>query len=601
MVNNTSEGKTGDQRKETNLDPNVGTNKKKIVFSCEEIEAKTRNNHVKEDSILKISSQKVDLKRIDPAVMYYSSPNNVTRYDKDELMSLKSTFSAQSPPSCLYDPRIIRLNILKYKQVHPEEYENQMKAFRGLLPRLSMSSFDPKLLDLLNNYHRSLLLPCFQNYTGGKINDINNLRQSQRNNNQMPNSRNVSWIDEKPYFDNHNEELPYDRKNFFDNITTTASGLRTSRVGSGWLDNKKVRQPLQDIRSAKINSCSNERFNYHPGNHSIGSISTYSESKSSCDDSLNKSSEKDESGFSNKLMSADDKSDNGNMESEPEWFSWPASRNDVIDLHGFEEDEELNKSNESKATSQSSSQKCSPTKTKFEDFQGAARTEGCPSVPVYRRTTQHDQFNQHQQRSNRTSISKPSNYAKSNLTSSGFYNTTHNRQAMHHFKTQPVMQRNDVNQSAKSEAESAAHINPFFEMWKKNLSTFQQENVNYAKIKSEAQMITITDVENAMNVKMGNLSHQEMPKPSSSHNENNRFKMPAVSQMSGTNVLSMGAGSPNFQKPFPPFMLGQSSVPPHAYQPGMIPSQEQLQQHTSEIMRNAIIRKQLGEEKKFRK
>lgn len=75
------------------------------------------------------------------------------------MEALKASRTAQSPPPCLYDPRVIRLNILKYQNSHPEDYESQMKTFRELLPNLSMSSWDPKVLELLNNYHKSLLYP----------------------------------------------------------------------------------------------------------------------------------------------------------------------------------------------------------------------------------------------------------------------------------------------------------------------------------------------------------------------------------------------------------------------------------------------------------
>lgn len=91
-------------------------------------------------------------------------PDTKMKYDKEELKSLKNSQLSQSPPSCLYNPKIIRLNILKYTPDHSEDYESQMKSFRELLPKLSLSNWNPSILDLLNNYHRSLLYPQF-NYT----------------------------------------------------------------------------------------------------------------------------------------------------------------------------------------------------------------------------------------------------------------------------------------------------------------------------------------------------------------------------------------------------------------------------------------------------
>lgn len=100
-----------------------------------------------------------NLKQVDPAVMHFSTNRHVIRYQALELNVLKDAKLSQSPPPCLYNPRIIRLNILKYQQDHTEDYESQMRAFRELLPNLSMTSCDPKVLDMLNNYHRSLLFP----------------------------------------------------------------------------------------------------------------------------------------------------------------------------------------------------------------------------------------------------------------------------------------------------------------------------------------------------------------------------------------------------------------------------------------------------------
>lgn len=100
----------------------------------------------------------MDLKQVDPAVMHFAANTNVTRYDKKEMEILRDSKSSQAPPPCLYDPNIIRLNILKYQKDHPEDYDSQMKTFRELLPNLSTSSWDPNVLELLNNYHKTLLV-----------------------------------------------------------------------------------------------------------------------------------------------------------------------------------------------------------------------------------------------------------------------------------------------------------------------------------------------------------------------------------------------------------------------------------------------------------
>lgn len=89
--------------------------------------------------------------------MDFSSKSEVTRYGKTELMALKSAKSSRSPP-CQYLPQIIRLNILKTEL---EDYEIEMKPFGDLMSNLAGNNWDPKLMEMLNTYHRSLLYPNF--------------------------------------------------------------------------------------------------------------------------------------------------------------------------------------------------------------------------------------------------------------------------------------------------------------------------------------------------------------------------------------------------------------------------------------------------------
>lgn len=162
-------------------------------------------------------------------------PETKMRYDKEELKSLKNSQLSQSPPPCLYNPKIIRLNILKYTPGHSEDYEGQMKSFRELLPKLSLSNWSPSILDLLNNYHRSLLYPQF-NYTDNskftagyaeiyadiltKIHKhmfigYNSARMDQNNNNSSGNvkQRRVSWSDQKQIDNQYYGNMPtYDQK-----------------------------------------------------------------------------------------------------------------------------------------------------------------------------------------------------------------------------------------------------------------------------------------------------------------------------------------------------------------------------------------------------
>lgn len=99
----------------------------------------------------------------DPAILHFAQNTTLTRYDKAELKSLQDSKQSQSPPQCLYDPRVIKLNILKYEEMsHSPDYEEALKIFRDKLQNLTLTSWDPKLLQLLNNYHNSLLFPGVQ-------------------------------------------------------------------------------------------------------------------------------------------------------------------------------------------------------------------------------------------------------------------------------------------------------------------------------------------------------------------------------------------------------------------------------------------------------
>lgn len=101
------------------------------------------------------------------------------------------------------------------------------------------------------------------------------------------------------------------------------------------------------VRNAKVNSCSNERFTSYPisNKNNISSGSAYTDETRSCDSSIEKSMDKAEECQvvkNDQSLPQPGKKHLGNDEAEPEpeWFSWPASRQDMIDLHGFDDDEQ---------------------------------------------------------------------------------------------------------------------------------------------------------------------------------------------------------------------------------------------------------------------
>lgn len=155
--------------------------------------------------------------------------------------------------------------------------------------------------------------------------------------------------------------------------------------------------------------------------------------------------------------------------------------------------------------------------------------------------------------------------------------------------------RSDVPHFAHNQhASEAMAINPFFEMWK--VKNNQQENVPFLNWPNPArpQMKTISDIESGMRQNMNpleifysqqfkaaaaSMNRQSVPRFFQKANEAynafpNQFLMP-----------SANAGGGHFD--------GSTGI--------MMPSQEQLEHHTSEIMRNAILRKQSQNERKFRK
>lgn len=101
-------------------------------------------------------------------------------------------------------------------------------------------------------------------------------------------------------------------------------------------------------------------------------------------------------------------------------------------------------------------------------------------------------------------------------------------------------------------------------------------------------MMTIGDVEHAMKQNgnpYGQLFNQQR------HYRNQ--SVPQFFQIASDSTRLSGGGYNN------PLIAGPSSYGPSRQ--SSMPTQEQLQQHTSEIMRNAILRKQFNNGRKFPK
>ena len=123
-------------------------------------------------------------------------------------------------------------------------------------------------------------------------------------------------------------------------------------------------------------------------------------------------------------------------------------------------------------------------------------------------------------------------------------------------------------------------------MW--GLKNSQQENVNYMNwMGSTGAMMRIADVENGIR-QSGRNYQQQQNVYTSSGNQN----IPYFTQ-NNSNPLGLTGNSSNYFALFP-----AQGIPPVS---SLMPTQEQLQQHTSEIMRNAIMRKQFHNGGKYLK
>lgn len=111
-------------------------------------------------------------------------------------------------------------------------------------------------------------------------------------------------------------------------------------------------------------------------------------------------------------------------------------------------------------------------------------------------------------------------------------------------------------------------------------------------------MRTIADVENSM-------QHRNVNQFFSQHDQRasaRQMNYPTVPQFFQNRAANSSSGL-NYVNPYTAAQAAPSNSPFgfENFQPGNIPTPEQLQQHASEIMRNAILRKQMQEERKYRK
>lgn len=129
-------------------------------------------------------------------------------------------------------------------------------------------------------------------------------------------------------------------------------------------------------------------------------------------------------------------------------------------------------------------------------------------------------------------------------------------------------------------------------MWK--VKNGHQENIDFLNwVNSTTKVKSITEIERAM--------RNANPFGSTNYQQPQFQSVPQFFSNASTSAsvdLNRIAGNP-----FPPAPQQSNVCLPEFFSnmPRNMPTQEQLQQHTSEIMRNAIMRKKFQDEKKFSK
>jgi hypothetical protein len=358
-------------------------------------------------------------------------------------------------------------------------------------------------------------------------------------------------------------------RNFFDTITTTTT--RLPRMGVGSLKYSKQPQQQQPNYTTQFfknyKNASHERSDRYGNNRNTSTGSFMSDSRSSHNDS----SDKCGLNLSSKTRESDNMSDG--TEPEPEWFSFPASRTDFIDLHGFDEEDSSDLKRPFLSDGGERQQNGSMAFDNFANY--GQRRESNGNAPHARFSN----FN-HQNRNSRAPMQSQNSpnmnrrYRHPNQARSELISSPDECSCSKSFLfTDPPMNQPGDN------------INPFFENWK--LKDAQHEPANgYNWLAPGANVTTLAALESII--------RQQNARPLAN------FPVPGGHPTGYQSVpqffqnANFGLHSGNVQNPFFGNIAHQRPIQGPAQG---FPTHEQLQEHTSQIMRNAIIRKQNHDEK----
>jgi hypothetical protein len=329
-------------------------------------------------------------------VLYFHTTNILTRYSESELKELKESKQSQAPPACMYQPNIIKLNILKFKSDHPKSYEEECENFREKLHNLSLSSWDPKFLELLQNYNNGYYETTNQQPAARPVQfPAPNVQQQNLNCNNRRTSnffqqpppqvqvqapaqqrRHVSWnnrIDERIIDKRQgNYQDRNVRSGYFDGIQSQGRPNQNQNQGNWNQSAGRYRYQQYYNNEPKLNAFQQPRND--PGFNPI--------SQNSSGNSLDKDNSKETSMESKKTDDSETKKDGhlaDDEEEEPEWFAMPVSRLDTIELRGFDDD-------------------VSTTTNGDDDSERAIVGKGIPparSTPTKRRDFRFDEFSNH--------------------------------------------------------------------------------------------------------------------------------------------------------------------------------------------------------------
>lgn len=364
--------------------------------------------------------------------------------------------------------------------------------------------------------------------------------------------------------------------NFFDNITTTAT-MRPPRMGVNAYNNS-YKRPNNNYNSnnynpnlRKPNSCATEHANSYSSSSGYFSAN---DTKSSCEESMHEkpcekrmsvfdqiNAEKMSGNSMKPINSAGSSAKADTEEKEPEWFSVPATLEDFIDLHGFEDDDGTKEPNVD------AKQPTDPPKYQQN------RRNSYPNVPFIPRYQQNNSYN-----NNRNMNYKQNNHSfQNNQQPAAQHNPNNNNQRFRnplHFNKPPPRSANPP------------MVNPFFDAWR-NGKFLNQQNVSFSDLMAPQPTYP-----------------KNLP-PTAMHMSEVENRMKQQQNVHGVSQIAPPAAVPQFfqnlastwgvrvNNDIPPnnFYQQRMAGPQQVNDGYKIPTQEQLHHFTSEIMRNAILRK----------